>query len=105
MTTEIKVYKTKYSKRPEIIVHNTEHLSPEGAFMMALVERWGMIMAEDDGEDSAGRQKARIMTVEELVTRAADIAELAFKTVRDKGLTVSAPTVAEIDATEPDDDE
>ena len=86
------------------MVHNTEMLTPEGALMMALVERWGMVMAADDGEDSAGRQRSRIMTVEELVSRATGIANLAYKTARENGLTITTPTLAEMEAIEPCDD-
>ena len=102
MTTEAKVYKQKYTHRPEPMIHNTEHLTPEGAFMMALVERWGMVMATDDGEDSAGRKKSRIMTEDELITRTANIADLAYKVARENEWTITVPSISEMDAVKPD---
>ena len=100
MTTEVKAYRQPHSVRPELMVHNTEHLTPEGEFMLKLVERWGMAMSVDDGEDSSGRHKTRLMLESELVDRAAEMTELAFDVVRDSGWTITVPTIDEMDAVE-----
>lgn len=51
-------------------------LNDRAVFAQAMIERWGCVSCEYDGEDSSGRQKMRIQTPEELVTRACAIAEL-----------------------------
>lgn len=45
----------------------------------ALIERWGMVAATPDGEDSAGRQKFRLQTSDELVARAFTVATDAVR--------------------------
>ena len=68
--------------------------------MMALIERWGMVAAMSDGEDSAGRQRLRLATPEELVSRAADITNLAFDVMDSVGWTAKTPSVEELIAAE-----
>jgi hypothetical protein len=70
----------------EIFTHETEHLENEAKLAFSLVERWGMVAALPDGEDSSGRSKLRLMTVEELTERAFKTAESFFKYARDNGL-------------------
>jgi len=43
---------------------------------IGLVERFGMIAGREDGEDTAGRQKARMLSPKEVVTRACDMADM-----------------------------
>jgi hypothetical protein len=63
---------------PETIIYNKINPMHRATTALALLERWGMIAAEIDGEDSAGRTKARLMTPEEMVTRACDTANLVW---------------------------
>jgi len=72
----------RYGERKAIIVHQTELLEDEAKLAMTMIEKWGMVMAIPDGEDSAGRQKLRIATPAELVKRAFETAALAMKHTR-----------------------
>jgi hypothetical protein len=45
---------------------------------VALIEKWGMVAAIPDGEDTAGRQKLRMMKPKEIVERAIDTAKMAM---------------------------
>ena len=75
-------------------VHESEHFELEGALAVVMIERWGMIAAVEDGEDSSGRSKLRALTPEELVTRAFDTAKLAMARAREAGLVLEiAPPV------------
>ena len=55
-----------------------EYPTTKARMAAALLEKWGMVACLPDGEDSAGRQKLRLMTPHELVERATDVAEIAF---------------------------
>ncbi len=68
-----------------------------------MVEKWGTVAAEPDGEDSSGRAKVRLATADELVTRAVDVAEALVAKLRERGHVYKTPTYAEQNAT--DDDE
>ena len=87
-----------YKNFPERKILELEYPEMEARIALAMLERWGMICAEIDGEDSAGRQKARLMSPEELTTRAFTCAALAMKTMRDGGLLIRLPTEEEADA-------
>lgn len=56
-----------------------------------MAERWGMVAALPDGEDTSGRQKLRIMTPEELVERACTVAELLWLDFEKRGWTLDIP--------------
>ena len=60
-----------------------------------LVEKWGMVAAIPDGEDSAGRSKLRLLTPEKVVNRATETADLLWSALEDKGwlFDVPLPTV------------
>jgi hypothetical protein len=68
--------------KPLVTIHTKEGLNTEATYAMHLAERFALISAEDDGEDSAGRQKLRLATPEEVVERACNIAGLMFVTFR-----------------------
>ena len=55
----------------------------------ALIERWGAVAAEADGEDSAGRAKLKLQPAAALVNRAFDIAEAATAEAKKRGLTIN----------------
>jgi hypothetical protein len=78
-----------YSKpKPFVSIHPKEGLNAEAAYAMHLAERFALIAGEDDGEDSAGRQKLRLATPIEVVKRACNIAELMFIELRRRNWTV-----------------
>jgi hypothetical protein len=75
--------------KPLVTIHPREGLTVEADYAVRLAERFALIMAEDDGEDSAGRQKLRLATPEEVVERACNIAELMFTALRYRDWTLT----------------
>ena len=76
---------TEYGKST-VIVHDTEMIEAEARLAFSLLERWGMVAACPDGEDSAGRAKLRLSEPSELVDRAFEVANLAFNRARNDQL-------------------
>lgn len=54
-------------------------------FAMAMIEKWGLAAGTTDGEDSVGRQKARRLDPDEVVTIACDISERLFAQMSERG--------------------
>lgn len=65
-------------------------------FATVCIERWGMIVAQPDGEDSTGRQKMRMTTPAEIVERACDCADAADLAFRKRGWALTLPSLQEI---------
>lgn len=82
---------TKMFGKEEVSISKTEVHSDEANLAFSLIERWGMVAAQADGEDAAGRQKLRLMTPEELVERAFITAHLAFEESRARELALDLP--------------
>jgi len=68
--------------RRNVKVWNREHPEIEAKIAFSLVERWGLVAGVPDGEDSAGRQKLRLATNQELVDRACNVAALLVNRCR-----------------------
>ncbi len=98
MSTEVKIHMNEYGDRPEVRINERERAGLEANLAFAFIEKWGMVAANDGGEDSAGRQKLRLSDPDEVVKRAFEMAALAMSVARDAGLLVTLPTFAEIDA-------
>ena len=99
MTIEAIVTKSRYAwegDTPHLGIHDTEQLTKELYFALAIIERWALVAAEPDGEDSAGRQRLMLPSEEALVARAFKIARLTFEHARRNGLVVSLPTMDEM---------
>jgi hypothetical protein len=67
-----------YRKGTEVAVAELTAPEPEARFAIELMIRMALASATPDGEDSAGRQKLRLATPNEIVERACDIASAAF---------------------------
>lgn len=59
----------------------------------ALIERWGAVAAESDGEDSAGRAKLKLQAPDDLVRRAFDIAQSAVAEAKKRGLMINMESI------------
>lgn len=68
----------------------------EARFAMALVERWGLVVGEPDGEDSAGRSKLRALTSEELADKACDASQALYTKMDSLGWFFDIPDQEEI---------
>ena len=53
---------SQYEDTPRIAIHETEQPVFEARLVINLLERWGLVAAESDGEDSAGREAAPLDT-------------------------------------------
>ena len=81
-----------------VLIHEEEHLALGGRIMAALLEKWGMVAAMDDGEDSAGRQKLRLATPTEIVDRAEKITHLMLERAKSFDWIIKIPTLEEAEA-------
>lgn len=79
-----------------ILIHHKIQYDARAAFAMNLLEKWGLVMGKEDGEDSAGRQKIKLMPPDEVVAHAFEISEQAFAEVNRRGWSV-AVSVADMD--------
>jgi hypothetical protein len=84
--------------RTETVVHQLELPTPEATLAARLIERWGIVAATVDGEDTAGRQKLRRLTPTGLVDEACRTAEIAMAEFRRRGWLLRVPPPDEIDA-------
>ena len=83
------------NEMPEVVIWNLEHPNWKARLAGLLVERWGLVAAIVDGEDSAGRAKLRLSTPEELVLRACEVAERLVEECRSRGWTEQLPNAEE----------
>lgn len=85
--------KERYRDGPPATVfhHLKKELDNRARYAMAFIERWAMIAGEPDGEDTAGRQKTRRMTPEEISTHACECVKAAYKEFEDRGWIVGIP--------------
>ena len=81
----IKIVLHKADRYGEPKGHYAECPGMEATAVLNFIEKWGMVAAAPDGEDSAGRQKLRLATPEEMVARAMQTTEAAFRTLRAHG--------------------
>lgn len=79
-----------------VILHSRVVTDVRAQFAMACIEKWAMVAAEPDGEDSGGRLKVRRMTPSELVEHACQCSETAFKAFADRGWSTPMPPLADI---------
>lgn len=91
-----RVCEVGYDGDKAVTVYFTETLNQEAKLAADLIERWGLVAAMPDGEDSAGRAKLRLPTADELVTRAMFIAERLWAMARERGHIVTLPDLNEV---------
>jgi hypothetical protein len=65
-------------------------------FAMSIIEKHALVAAVPDGEDSAGRQRLAMPTPHEIVDRACDIADEAFKMFEARGWRQAMPNPDEL---------
>jgi hypothetical protein len=74
------------------VMTHASHLPDDvGRFAMALIERWGLVAAMPDGEDSSGRAKLALLPVEEMIERAVGTAETAYRVLAERGHLIEVP--------------
>ena len=82
----------------EVKLYYTEAPNQECQFALQMLERFGLIAARPDGEDTAGRQKGELLPVADTVARAFDLAEEAFRVARARGLMLTLPDLNDVNA-------
>lgn len=91
-------------KRDEILIAQSEVPQPQGDYALELMKHFATVAATPDGEDSSGRAKARLQTPEEVVQRACDIADLAFKELAKRDWILELPEIpAPLKSPKPED--
>ena len=97
MDYEVRAIRDKYDQASmsRAMIHARQYPTDEARFMMAIIERWAMVAATPDGEDSAGRAKLGNLPIEEMVTRAANVAERSFKELESRGWLIQIPSLAQ----------
>ena len=84
-----------YYDRPNITLYERETPSFEARIALSMVEKWGIVAATTDGEDTAGRAKLRPLTPAELVERACTTADLLATELRTRGWMLELPSLEE----------
>ena len=93
---EVRNFRRKY------VEHVLASPDPRARMAIDLIDKWGMVAATSDGEDSAGRAKLRLLAPDEMVQRACDTAALAMEAFRARGWMVDNLSLTDLNAA-PDD--
>lgn len=97
MDIDIGYKKTKFGGMNNIKIYKKQALSQKAAFVSEMLIRWGVIASSPDGEDSAGRAKGKLYPVNELVSRACNIADAAWFEFEKRGWLLTLPEPTELD--------
>ena len=74
MKTEEVIVRKSFRGGTEVSVASTVSVNAVGRLAATIAERFALVAAMPDGEDSAGRQKLRLPTAEECAVRSCDLA-------------------------------
>lgn len=91
METKAMAWPDGFGSAQKTIVYNTHTPDYRAAFALELMSKFAIIACKFDGEDSAGRQKMEEITAGDLVSRACDIADSAFREFNTRGWLVETP--------------
>lgn len=80
-----------YRGGTEIVVHRSHAPFPQAEMAIEFMSKLALVTACPDGEDAAGRQKLRLMTPEEVVGRACEMANLAWSQFETRGWLLPLP--------------
>ncbi len=81
-----------YRGGTEIRVHDDQWLIAKARFAADITIKMALCAVQPDGEDSAGRQKGRLMDADALASRACDITEALWKEFERREWIESIPT-------------
>lgn len=97
---------SKYSSRfsyTEAILCRIKEPITVAKMAVEMVNRWGLVAAIPDGEDSAGRQKLRLQTPEELATHACSAAAALWANFEKRGWLIAVPEPRKVEEKETED--
>ena len=87
-----------YGRKAEgVMLHHRTYLNQQAQMAMGFIDKWGVVAARPDGEDTAGRQKLALLSVDEVVDRAFEMADKAFDRAESLGWLVPVPSLDELD--------
>ena len=91
-TVNIKAIERKsYRGGTEVVIQELQRPNAQAGLAASFCEKWGLVMGEPDGEDSAGRQRLRLMSVENVVERACAMASLLWEEFERRGWLLEVP--------------
>jgi hypothetical protein len=93
MQDAIRFMRDNWGSKMDRAPHMTVALNQRALLAVQLVERWGMVAGAPDGEDSAGRQRLRMMSPDEMVVRATATANQLFWAFGDCGWMYEVPEI------------
>lgn len=82
--------------RAEIIIHRNVVPTNQAETALELARHLSIVAADVDGEDTAGRQKLRLLTPAQVASRAAQIAEALWAEFEQRDWLLALPGVAEL---------
>lgn len=85
------IERKSYKGGTDIVICETEVQNKCARLAEELMRHLAIVAAVPDGEDSSGQQKMRMMTEQEVVTRATRIAELAWSDFRERQWILDIP--------------
>lgn len=90
------IVKERFKETKAIAVHDLKMPDLRARFAMEVLERLALIAGEDNGEDTAGRQKVRRSLPNELVSFACDLADKSFTEFEKRGWLLNIPCYEDI---------
>lgn len=96
MSYEPMQYRFVSDRYDGVKIHNCEIIGIDAQIAVGLTEKWGMVAAMPDGEDSSGRQQFRLMTEAELAERAVTAAQTLVTALRAAGMIHAIPEAADL---------
>lgn len=75
----------------EVVICELKACDPIAILAIEISKHMCFATAETDGEDSAGRQKLRLLTPKEIATRSCDIAQEMWNQFESRGMTIDLP--------------
>lgn len=94
---EVHFYQTEHFRNnlKHVVIHAREYPNAKARLAIVLIEKWGLVAAAPDGEDSAGRAKLRKLSAAELVEEAIATASIAINAFRERGWMLEVPGLEE----------
>jgi len=78
------------------VLHHLKQLDSRASLACQFAERWAMVAAMEDGEDSAGRQKVRRMTPGELADHACECVSALMEQFQVRGWLLEVPNFEQV---------
>jgi hypothetical protein len=91
MSLHVVPVKDRYAREGGVVAHAAFQPDPRAGFAMQIIERFALIAATPDGEDSAGRQAMRLREPAEIASFASRVADAAFKEFQERGWLLAMP--------------